>query len=289
MRWRWRKIRRVQAAGRLSVAMRTIIEDTSAARKTMWPGYGAEFADPFLAAYGVALRDVWTTQRPTSPPRTWSGTPPRASAEPLLAARALHGFRDRTLREDAAEVRLVLDRPLKVGLHVDALRALLCRRLDRCCVELLADESRLDALGPDGLRAGAGDRHARLHAPALLVERHHGGGADEGEPGGRIGALHVGAAAARRPHGHAHLDENLVLAYGAGHQALEPVVHLHRAPALRPLADELDTEREDGRRLIGGWIGVSQRAADRPEVPDGRITDHGRCFGQGRALRLDQG
>jgi len=40
------KVRRVQAAGRLSVAMRTIIEDTRAAQRLMRPGYGARFSDP---------------------------------------------------------------------------------------------------------------------------------------------------------------------------------------------------------------------------------------------------
>src|SRR5207247_6585437 len=121
------KVRRVQAAGRLSVAMRTIIEDTRAARRLMRPGYGRS-------------------------------TPPRAPAE-RLSVSALDRLGDRALGEDAAEMRLVLDRPLEVGLHVHALGGLLGGGLDRRRVELLANQPRLDALGPDGLGAGAGDGH----------------------------------------------------------------------------------------------------------------------------------
>src|SRR5262249_20431157 len=110
-----------------------------------------------------------------------SGTSPRAPAELLLAARALDSLRDRALREDAAEVRLVLDRSLKVGLDVDAFGALRARRPAGRGLELLPHDPRLDALGPNGLRAGAGDCHARLRALAFLVERHHRGGTDERE------------------------------------------------------------------------------------------------------------
>src|SRR5215470_2845951 len=56
--------------------------------------------------------------------------PLRAPAESLLSARALHRFRDRTLRKDPAKVRLVLDRPLKVRLDVDAVGGFLRGRLD---------------------------------------------------------------------------------------------------------------------------------------------------------------
>src|SRR5206468_9404177 len=124
---------------------------------------------------------------------------PRAPAELLLAARALDSLRDRALREDAAEVRLVLDRSLKVGLDVHTFRGLLGGGLDRRHVEFLADEPRLDALGAYRLRAGARDSHARLRALAFLVERHHRGDADDSEARGGVRELQVGAAAARRP------------------------------------------------------------------------------------------
>src|SRR5262249_59720691 len=106
---------------------------------------GRQRRSRFVERRSSKTRARWEV--PTSPPRTWSGTLPRTPAERLLPARALDGFRDRALREDAAEVRLVLDRPLKVRLDVDAVGGLLRRGLDRRRIELLPDEPRLDALG----------------------------------------------------------------------------------------------------------------------------------------------
>src|SRR5437870_13917072 len=85
---------------------------------------------------------------------------PRAPTELLLAARALDSLRDRALREDAAEVRLVLDRSLKAGLDVDAFGGLLGRRLDRRRIALRAGEPGRGARAPRRRRAGARDPHA---------------------------------------------------------------------------------------------------------------------------------
>src|SRR5439155_11532332 len=104
-----------------------------------------------------------------------------------------------------AEVRLVLDRSLKVGLDVHTFRGLLGGGLDRRHVEFLADEPRLDALGAYRLRAGARDSHARLRALAFLVERLPRVAAATVEARGGVRELQVGAAAARRPRGHPHL------------------------------------------------------------------------------------
>src|SRR5207244_11903913 len=80
----------------------------------------------------------------------------------------------RTLGEHAAEVRLVLDGALQVGLHVDAFGALLRRRFDRAGAgEVLAGQPGLDAFRADRLRAGTGDTDARLAARSLPVRRDH--------------------------------------------------------------------------------------------------------------------
>src|SRR3990172_144543 len=81
-----------------------------------------------------------------------------------LSARALDGFRDDPLCEDAAEVRLVLDGPLEIRLHAHALGRLLRRGLDRGRVELLPLERRLDALGAHRLRARPGHADAGARA-----------------------------------------------------------------------------------------------------------------------------
>src|SRR5713226_3845846 len=141
-----------------------------------------------------------------------------------LAARPLDRFRERALREDTAEVRLVLDRALEIGLHVHALRGLLRRGLDRRRVELLADEPRLDALGPYGLGAGAGDGDAGLGADALLVEGDRGADADHGEARRRVRELQVGGARARSEQRDAHLDEQLPVLERRRHEAEEPLV-----------------------------------------------------------------
>ena len=72
-----------------------------------------------------------------------------------LSAGALDRLRQSPLGEHATQMRLVLDRPLKVSLHVDALSSLRSSRLDRRCVQLLAGATRLDALGANGLGASA--------------------------------------------------------------------------------------------------------------------------------------
>src|SRR5207247_704717 len=75
--------------------------------------------------------------------------------------------------------------------------------------------------------------------------------------------------------GHADLDEQLVLLQRRLHEALEPVVHLHRA-LLLALADELGAERDHGGGHVGGGIAVGQRAADRSLVAHGGVAGHGR-------------
>src|SRR5882724_952821 len=154
------------------------------------------------------------------------------SAPDRLSAGALDRLGQRALGEHTAEVRLVLDGALKVRLHVDTFGGLLRGRLDRRGVELLARAARLDAFRAHGLGAGAGDTDRRLGTSALAVERDGRGDAHDGEARGRMRELHVRGAGARRQHGHAHLDENLVLADRGGHQPLEPVVHLHGASPL---------------------------------------------------------
>src|SRR5687768_8094994 len=77
---------------------------------------------------------------------------------------------DGPARENAAEMRLVLDRTLEVGLHVHAVGRFLRCRLDGGGVEALADEPGLHALGADGLGAGPGDTDAGLGARSLLVD-----------------------------------------------------------------------------------------------------------------------
>ena len=84
--------------------MRTIIEDTRAARGTMRPGHGAGFSDPFLAAWTFAPRDVWITQRPTRR-RARGPEPPRRAPAELLSVSALDRLGDRALGEHAAEMR----------------------------------------------------------------------------------------------------------------------------------------------------------------------------------------
>src|SRR2546429_9570217 len=100
-----------------------------------------------------------------------------------LCARPFHRFRDRAFREDAAQVRLVLDRALKIRLDVYALRRLLRGGLDRRRVELLALQRGLDALGPHRLGPGPGDADAGAATHPLLVERHRAD-ADDGEARG---------------------------------------------------------------------------------------------------------
>src|SRR6267143_1011336 len=189
------------------------------------------------------------------------------------ALRALDRGLDRALGEDAAEVRLVLHGALEIGLHVDAIGGLRGGRLDGRGVEPLARQGRLHALGAYRLRAGAGDADARLRARPALVERDHRSHADDGEARGRVRELQVRGAGALGEHGHADLDEELVLAERRLHQPREPGVHLHRA-LLLALADELGSERDDGGRHVGGGVAVGQRDADRALVAHGGIADH---------------
>src|SRR5213593_4155211 len=103
---------------------------------------------------------------------------PLSPALRRLPASALDSFGEGPLGEHAAEVRLVLDRSLKIRLHVNALGRLLSRRLDRGRIQLLTVASRLDTLGAH-----------RLRAHALAVERDRGGDADDGEARGRMREL----------------------------------------------------------------------------------------------------
>src|SRR5207253_11316270 len=149
-----------------------------------------------------------------------------------LCAGPLHRFGDRALGEDAAEMRLVLDRALQVRLDVDAVRGLLRGGLDRRRVESLADQRGLDALGAHRLRARAGDADAGLGADALLVERHRRADADDGEARCGMGKLHVRGARARGEQRYADLGEELSLLERRRHEPEEPLVHADLALAL---------------------------------------------------------
>src|SRR5882724_11316478 len=213
---------------------------------------------------------------------------PRENADApivVLSLRALDRGLEGALGEDATEVRLVLDGALQVGLHIHAVGGLRGGGLDGRGVQALARERRLHALGAHGLGAGAGDADARLRALAILVERDDGGHADDGEARRRVRELQIGGAGALGERGHADLDEQLVLLQRRLHEALEPVVHLHRA-LLLALADELGAERDHGGGHVGGGIAVGQRAADRPLVAHGGVADHGRGLRHDRAFAL---
>src|SRR4029450_4058718 len=107
--------------------------------------------------------------------RRWFGKGPRANAslsegpfpnhrrrltDAGLALSPLDRGFDRPPREHAAKVRLVVDRPLQVGLYVHALGRLLGGGLDGRGIQALAGEARLDALGAHRLGARAGDAAA---------------------------------------------------------------------------------------------------------------------------------
>jgi hypothetical protein len=70
--------------------------------------------------------------------------------------------------------------------------------------------------------------------------------------------LQIGGAGARRQDRHPHLDENLFLTDRGRHEPLEPVVHLHRATALGPLADHLGAEGDHRRRVVRRGVGVGK-------------------------------
>src|SRR6266446_2936050 len=108
--------------------------------------------------------------------------------ESLLGGRRLHG----SLGEDPQQMLLVLDRALKVGLDVHALRRLLRSRLDRGGVGGLAAYGGLDSLGPRRLGACARDADTRLGALAA-VHGYHSSDANHGKAGSRMGELGVGA------------------------------------------------------------------------------------------------
>src|SRR5882724_5350316 len=94
----------------------------------------------------------------------------------LLGGRRL----DCPLGEDLEQVLLVLLRALEVWLDIDAIRALLRRRLDRCRVGSLARDGGLDALRPHGLAARPRDSDAGL-GDLAAVHRKHRRHADHGE------------------------------------------------------------------------------------------------------------
>src|SRR5207249_11789928 len=156
-----------------------------------------------------------------------------------LSSSALDRLSQSPLSEHATEMRLVLDGPLKVSLYINALSGLRRSSLDGSSVQLLAGAPGLDTLGADRLGASAGDANRSLRAHPLAVERDRGGDADDREARGGVREFQVRRAAGRRQDGHADLDEDLILADRGRHQALEPVVHLHGATALRALADHL--------------------------------------------------
>src|SRR5438093_1855930 len=203
----------------------------------------------------------------------------------LRALRALDRGLEGAPGEHAAEMRLVLHGALEVGLHVHAVGGLRGGGLDGRGVQTLARERRLHALGAHGLGAGAGDADARLRALAILVECDDGRHADDREARRRVRELQIRGPGALGERGHADLDEQLVLLQRRLHQALEPVLHLHRA-LLLALADELGAERDHGGGHVGGGIAVGQRAADRSLVAHGGVADHGRGLRHDRAFAL---
>jgi hypothetical protein len=183
-------------------------------------------------------------------------------------------------------MRLVLDGALEIGLHVDAVRAILRRRLDGRRIELLARECGFDGLRAHGLGARARDADRRLRALAFLVERDDGRRADNGEARGRMRELQIGRPGAGGERGHADLDEQLVLAERGRHQALKPLIDLHGAASLRAFAHELRAHRDGGRGHVRGRIGVRERAADGALVPHLRIADDRGRLRHHRTLRL---
>src|SRR5262245_6444067 len=90
-----------------------------------------------------------------------------AYADADLRLGPLHRGFDRAPGEHAAEVRLVLDRALQVGLHVDTLGGLGRRGLDGRRIQTLADEPGLHTLGAHRHGAGTGDADAGLRAGAV--------------------------------------------------------------------------------------------------------------------------
>ena len=99
------------------------------------------------------------------------------SSKPLLIiaedieGESLDGPLDGPARVDARQMRLVLDRALEVRVDLDALGGLLGGRSDRRRVERLPGQSRLDALGPDGVGADARDRRRGPPCTCRPVQR----------------------------------------------------------------------------------------------------------------------
>src|SRR5215471_4548355 len=140
----------------------------------------------------------------------------KGPAESLRGARAvrlrslLGGCLDGPLAEYLEEVLLVLLRALQVGLHVDAVGALLRCSLDRRRVGRLAGDGALDALGADRLGPGARDPDAGL-ADLAPVHGEDGRHPDHSEAGGGMGELHVRALHVGRRGRDTDFRENLVV------------------------------------------------------------------------------
>ena len=138
----------------------------------------------------------------------------------------------------------------------------------------LPTSARLHALGPHGLGAGAGDAHAGLRALALPCR------ASPPPPRRRRRSARpdAGTSCTRRRCRPASTGTRISTRISSSpqrrrHQPLEPVVDLHRAPALGALAHDLGAERDHRGRHVRGGVGVGERAADRAQVAHGRIAD----------------
>ena len=182
---------------------------------------------------------------------------------------------------------LVLDRPLEVGRHLDPVRRLGRRRLDRRGIGRLAAQGHLDSLGADclGPDSGHGDP-GRAHLPPA-VEGDDGGDPDHGEPRGWVRVLEIGGAGVRRKSRDPNLREYLVGSERCGEKVLEEVIDLDGPGALGSDRLQLGSEGEDDRRPVGSGIRVGQASSHRPQVANLGVTDHGGRVGEHRALRLE--
>ena len=97
----------------------------------------------------------------------------------------------------------------------------------------------------------------------------------------------IRTARARRQHGDANLDQDLIGMERGREQPRKELLGADRPAALGPLRDDLALQRQYRGGIVGGGGGVREAAPDRSEVAHLNVADGSRCFRQHGRFRAD--
>ncbi len=100
--------------------------------------------------------------------------------------------------------------------------------------------------------------------------------------------LAIGASRASRRDGKANLGNDLIRSQSSRKQVHEEIIGLDRAPAARPLSDDIGLQRQHHARRIGRRIGVGDAAADGAAIAYLLVTDHDSTLRQQREMAAQE-